>query len=111
MITLSCPTVMSRDATLITRQMNRYSSTTNPIFSASRSCSTKAALEREAGLAHADHVAVHERGLGDPLAVHLGAVRGSKVDQRIAVADPADLRVTAGHVGVGEHDRAFARPS
>src|SRR5690242_9461668 len=107
---LSWPTVMSRDATRITRQMKRYRRTTNPTWRRSRSCLTKATLEREPGRAHADHVSVHERRLAHALAVHLGAVGGAEVDQRIPLPHPADLGVAAGHVGIVEHDVGPARP-
>src|SRR5437764_7605851 len=106
---LSWPTVMSRDATRITRQMKRYRRTTNPTWRSSRSCLTKATLEREPGRAHADHVSVHERGLADPLAVHLGAVGRAQVDQRVSLPDAPDLGVPPRHVGVVQDDVAAAR--
>src|SRR5436190_9696823 len=105
---LSWPTVMSRDATRITRQMKRYRRTTKPTWRSSRSCLTKATLEREPGGAHADHVSVHERRLAHALAVHLGAVGRPQVDQRVALAQAADLGVAAGHVGVVDDDVAPA---
>ena len=42
-------------------------------------------------------------------AVDLGAVGRSQVDQRVALADPADLCVRARHVGVVHHDGAARR--
>src|SRR5947208_5717028 len=105
---LSWPTVMSREATRITRQMKRYRRTTKPTWRSSRSCLTKATLEREPGRAHADHVSVHERRLAHPLAVDLGAVGRPQVDQRVALAQAADLGVAARHVGVVDDDVASA---
>src|SRR5579871_5190512 len=82
---------------------------TKPTWRRSRTCLTKAALEREPGGAHADHVAVHERRLAHALAVHLGAVGRSEVDERVPLAEPADLGVATGDVRIVEHDVAAAR--
>src|SRR5947199_7064998 len=106
---LSWPTVMSREATRITRQMKRYRRTTKPTWRSSRSCLTKATLEREPGRAHADHVSVHERRLAHPLAVDLGAVGRAQVDQRVSLPDAPDLGVPPRHVGVVQDDVVAAR--
>src|SRR5690349_173516 len=105
---LSWPTVMSREATRITRQMNRYRRTTKPTWRSSRSCLTKATLEREPGRAHADHVSVHERCLPHSLAVHLRAVGRPQVDQLVALAQAPDLGVAARYFGVVDDDVAPA---
>src|SRR5688500_468253 len=58
-------------------------------------------LVTDAGVAEGDVVAVTQRLVADPHAVHPRAVGGTEVDQHVTVAVRSDLGVVAADVRVG----------
>src|SRR5712692_6001217 len=83
--------------TLMSGKSSFSSSITSQIERSRSRTSAKSAPceEHELELADLEFVAVAQRGLLDPVAVHVGAVQRADVPQQIVAAAPGDLGVAA----------------